>query len=480
MKFGKEYQEALAQGGFPAHWVYSAISYGQLKKCIKKVRAELLDIGLDANTLNHLLQACTLESGQKAEGSAEKSFEYRFSPEISAKDAPKKQSDKSFSTTEIPHGFRPKLLFAVDEQTGEPLDATLAPGTKDYLHQLAITQRLTDVRITELVEPSIPIDDEASASDQDSDVCSPPASSRMVRMVEVPLASDTVFFETLRSELTNLEHIQQDQKERMSSEIKIMAKSLCKSIEPARSFSRDKSDLAVWREIFQVYIESEIFFSTHENDKHTRNSHQIQESLQKFNNEIQKRNLESRLKRKDSKIALHQFLSLNVDLFKNQRFQEIESKAITKILKKFDKRTSLGISRNPLPLTLSSTTLSHTLPLRICDLISSQLLTLVPQVADYTCPVCLSLAWRPVRLKCNHIFCIRCLIVMQRNKDDHCPMCREKAVLAADSDNIDQTMMAFLKRWFPSEVKAKHEENVRAAGVDEYGEEFYSEKCVVM
>ena len=51
MKFAHEFKEALIQEGFPPHWVESAIPYGQLKKCIKKVERELRSIGLDSATL---------------------------------------------------------------------------------------------------------------------------------------------------------------------------------------------------------------------------------------------------------------------------------------------------------------------------------------------------------------------------------------------------------------------------------------------
>ena len=54
MKFAREFQEALRREGFPPHWVESAIPYGQLKKCIKKVQRELADLGLDSVTLSQL------------------------------------------------------------------------------------------------------------------------------------------------------------------------------------------------------------------------------------------------------------------------------------------------------------------------------------------------------------------------------------------------------------------------------------------
>jgi hypothetical protein len=57
MKFGHSYSQHLLQDGFPAHWVESAISYRQLKKCIKRVEQELQGIGLDAASLALLLKS---------------------------------------------------------------------------------------------------------------------------------------------------------------------------------------------------------------------------------------------------------------------------------------------------------------------------------------------------------------------------------------------------------------------------------------
>lgn len=55
MKFAHEFKDALEREGFPSHWVESAIPYGQLKKCIKKVKRELESFGLDAHTLGLLI-----------------------------------------------------------------------------------------------------------------------------------------------------------------------------------------------------------------------------------------------------------------------------------------------------------------------------------------------------------------------------------------------------------------------------------------
>jgi E3 ubiquitin-protein ligase BAH len=41
MKFAREFRDALANEGFPARWVQHAVPYGELKKCLKKVRPYL-------------------------------------------------------------------------------------------------------------------------------------------------------------------------------------------------------------------------------------------------------------------------------------------------------------------------------------------------------------------------------------------------------------------------------------------------------
>jgi E3 ubiquitin-protein ligase BAH len=67
MKFGHLYHDRLVQAGFPPYWIDSAISYNQLKKCIKRVRKELDSLGLDAITLQRLLD--TVENRKNVAGS---------------------------------------------------------------------------------------------------------------------------------------------------------------------------------------------------------------------------------------------------------------------------------------------------------------------------------------------------------------------------------------------------------------------------
>jgi E3 ubiquitin-protein ligase BAH len=75
----------------------------------------------------------------------------------------------------------------------------------------------------------------------------------------------------------------------------------------------------------------------------------------------------------------------------------------------------------------------HNIAKAICFKVNEELLTVVPQLNDYLCPVCFSIAYKPVRLRCLHVFCIRCMITMQRARNRYCPMCRDDVVLEADN-----------------------------------------------
>lgn len=87
--------------------------------------------------------------------------------------------------------------------------------------------------------------------------------------------------------------------------------------------------------------------------------------------------------------------------------------------------------------------------------------SILPSLDDYACLICTSIAFKPIRLACGHLFCVRCLVKMQRAGKAECPLCRSKVVLLADksepipapyvrnmlmSDSLD---LAVLKYVFP-------------------------------
>jgi E3 ubiquitin-protein ligase BAH len=69
----------------------------------------------------------------------------------------------------------------------------------------------------------------------------------------------------------------------------------------------------------------------------------------------------------------------------------------------------------------------------VCAEISNEVVKLVPQLDDYLCPVCFSITYKPIRLNCGHIFCIRCMIQMQKARAKYCPLCRNDVIMDADS-----------------------------------------------
>jgi hypothetical protein len=73
-----------------------------------------------------------------------------------------------------------------------------------------------------------------------------------------------------------------------------------------------KSDLYLWREIFQIYIDASPFEGIHEEDRGDRTLKQSEERLNLFMREVSGRNLEQKLTLQQSRDGLKTFLQLNV------------------------------------------------------------------------------------------------------------------------------------------------------------------------
>ena len=114
-----------------------------------------------------------------------------------------------------------------------------------------------------------------------------------------------------------------------------------------------------------------------------------------------------KFKNKNSKNLLNLFLNINKSLLQGLYFQEINTTATRKILKKFDKRTALTYfpavifsnmqsARSTFPEFMSSDPFfADPLARAVCYVMSENLLSVLPQLDDYTCPVCASITIRP-------------------------------------------------------------------------------------
>jgi len=293
----------------------------------------------------------------------------------------------------------------------------------------------------------------------------------------VPLSSDSDFFSLLEKDLCNIAGLQAARKQKLTQEIMDVAVILGKATDPEVS-SKSKHDLARWRQLFELYLQSNVFFATNEQDHGTQSGSQAQARFAKFLETAQKSSLLKDFKTRESKTALQNFVAINTELLQFVRFWEINQLAMVKILKKFDKRTALGAKRT-FPTHLPASLLSQDLSKVLSAEVSNRILSLVPQLDDYLCPICFAIAYRPVRLRCGHLFCIRCLIVMQREGQTRCALCRENVVMEADSTNLDPSVAKFLETYFAKEVKEKQNTNERAVAVDKFGKGADIRCCVM-
>ena len=110
------------------------------------------------------------------------------------------------------------------------------------------------------------------------------------------------------------------------------------------------------------------------------------------------------------------------------------------LVPEFDKRTSLGAKAKFPKLIQSEPFMSENMAKAVCAQVSTEVVKIVPQVDDYLCPVCLSIAYKPIRLTCGHVYCIRCMIRMQQSKAKHCPLCRNDVIMDADSGRFNYVL----------------------------------------
>jgi hypothetical protein len=126
------------------------------------------------------------------------------------------------------------------------------------------------------------------------------------------------------------------------------------------------------------------------------------------------------------------------------QFEFANAEAMRKILKKHTKRTALPFppsssagSSHETPTGLSTALVlaprdATSLPRILVQALGETLLPIIPHIDDYECLICTSIAFKPIRLFCGHLFCVRCLVKMQKRGKENCPMCRAPSVLTAD------------------------------------------------
>lgn len=146
--------------------------------------------------------------------------------------------------------------------------------------------------------------------------------------VFIPLKGDSEFLTLLATALASLAALQTAQKQQFANAVQLLAKDVSNVASPSRS----KNDLYVWREIFSLWVEAQIFESERERDRGERTVEEAEKRLDWFVAQVAQRTLAKKMRNKESKEALERFIKLNVQLLDLKRFQLANEEAARKIV----------------------------------------------------------------------------------------------------------------------------------------------------
>ncbi|KAH0579150.1 hypothetical protein H2248_003303 [Termitomyces sp. 'cryptogamus'] len=516
MHFSKTYAQLLLS--LPPEIRENAIQYRQLKKLIHDVVRELASLGLTPSILHELLGSSKEQAAvtrHRDEGLRQDNqyqhakAVYEVTDESGPHlrlwvDAPTHTSNATLMPLSIPSEEEPEAM--TDYDAGEDSDDSReAPqGQTSLLWRLQRMPEIepTTAQITECLEDdiSLPPEEESSPSvlfgfsghDHEPELPSPGENRNEVVIL---LASDKVFIRTLLNSINGLSAHLLTMQSHFVETLNGLSRTIAKSARPisrttsgfhphsvllSKSWNINptnvKSDLYSWREIFQLYVEAEVFESVHELDRGERSVEESEKRLKQFAERVTVRGLgdERKLKSKSSREALETFLELNVFILNIKKFQYASAEATRKILKKHTKRTSLPLFTDKLSSHSQAVVLANkhppTLPRTLVQAIGEILLPIIPQIDDYSCLICTSIAFKPIRLSCGHLFCVRCLVKMQKRGNGNCPMCRAPCVLTANRTNVDWALLNFMQDWFPIEAHEKLTQNQKEATKEQFEE----------
>lgn len=208
-------------------------------------------------------------------------------------------------------------------QKGVAVDASLSSSSIKFFKKLVDDLNQNDIANKTHASPAI----EAGNQPEDRNGTS---SEDQYEAVEISLVFDTEFFDLLQSDVHKLEALQSRESKSLTNEVMELKAEIGQVSKPSR-FS--KTDLVRWREIFELYLDAGVFFANFEQDHGARSSQRAFKQLKWFQDEVEKRNLATAFKLSESRQAFNRFLSLNANILKNLQFQELNSLAVSKILK---------------------------------------------------------------------------------------------------------------------------------------------------
>ncbi|KAE9385623.1 hypothetical protein BT96DRAFT_1006875 [Gymnopus androsaceus JB14] len=497
MHFSKTYTKLLLD--LPPELRENAIQYRQLKKLINQVVSELDALGLQPAVLHELLefQGAVDGKGKQKEG-ARPNIVYEFNSN-SGKIEPRLRLNLSaLQVSDIPSDSEANLDVGTEYTPGVSLLWALQrkAAVQDWEEDSSQI-----IEVTENDEESHPVKHPIIDSD----------SHGAPRELVIPLVKDSAFFELLSTALHDLSGRLSVLYTDFTDTLQALSVKIADSARPVSANASNfhphsilshpgtisfpsrsnKSDLSSWREIFQLYIESEVFQSLNEVNAGERPIAESEKRLKLFAERITSRGLgdKRKLKLKQSHEALQSFLELNMFILNVKKLEQANAEATRKILKKHAKRTALPLplgedyfSREMALIPHSNGSSFASLARVLVQALGETLIPIIPSVDDYSCIICTNIAFKPIRLGCGHLFCVRCLVKMQKRGQGHCPMCRAPTVLVADRSNVDWALMNFMEDWFPEEAHIKLKESEKEATEEHLIEMGFdpNQKCVIM
>lgn len=273
--------------------------------------------------------------------------------------APLDDADSSDEDDDEP--FFPLLAESLSPRLGVPTIDVVPPSPSLSRMRAARSPiwSLTSGAALESGLGDLSLDDPATEEDVEEistpqPISNPPAHATTPdREFIIPLASDIAFFNLLTAALTSLSAFHAAQQLAFKAAVEKLCLMISQSIQPSsgslqvvatpltpspkpvepesdlvtariqRTARASKKDLYAWREIFTLWIESEIFESSAERTRGERTVDQAEARLKRFADLVVKRGLGDRrtLKGKRVREAWEEFLRLNVLLLDLKRFQ---------------------------------------------------------------------------------------------------------------------------------------------------------------
>ncbi|KIK50052.1 hypothetical protein GYMLUDRAFT_253313 [Collybiopsis luxurians FD-317 M1] len=367
MSYFKKLNKLLFKFDFPT---------SQLKKLINQVVLELDELGLGPDVLHKLLVDGNGEGEGEGEGEEGKVLSARNHPKVvyefnsdSGKIEPRLRIWLSWPLpTPIPsHSSTVPVsrVSSVDSEASSSEGGELTSSSSEgfgmknisllwALQRNAAVQNWAEdsPQITEVTETEEPQSTKHPIVFSDS------------REIIIPLVKDSAFFELLSTALHSLSDRLSSLYGDFAESLETLSQKIGDSARPVSESQRrnfhaysalsnagtisspsknNKSDLYSWREIFALYIESEVFESLHESSPGQLSIDESAKRFKLFADRVTSRGLgdKRKLKLKESREALEGILELNMFILNVKKLIQANAEATRKILKKHAKCTAL-------------------------------------------------------------------------------------------------------------------------------------------